>query len=649
MFKKKITPEERNELIGQLSRLQQEDRKLDEEMGEARRQRDGITAKYNQIRNQVNAYLCIEEERKLQLQEKNTGRYRGWYYFLMLFLVMVGAFICYIPFGIAKWEAAWEVAQAEEEAALEVAGAEEEALAEEAIYRDMASRKADTEKEIRETIREKYRTRHQEADNEIKKWQNKLFELTVQEKQTKEILLTKGNEEDAQIFLDTLLKKSTKEYEKFDFMGAEYYTFQKVKNKEFYGNMDGGTNIIYPGALIKGESLFTQAYTPLQLPRGSMTLTCDGQSDVVENISYVNVQGPLKKYEDKAFKEGTYQESHVSTITIDSADAINSSLGVTAEGTAAGGVHAGAQSSLAKSYKEDRSNVMAVIRQRAYTVTAEPSTGQAIDFFGENADLAALGNYVPAYISKVDYGRCIVMLVTSTESEETLASAISASLKAVGQAEGDAKAELDKQYARVEVEFTIQIIGGPAESGNLPGTTVNDCMNKLSEILEAGEQGQIVNPIPISYELRYITDNSSVDCMSVSDSWNVRTDEVTVKELSWNPTDWKSGWFKKFKAPDKAESTKITVEGSGHGIQDGPVVVSGDNVFSYQGGQKGAKSILLVTSKDGQEQGGIRLEVWQEGKNGKAIETETLQINLFDEDGISTLADYGISVREVNL
>ena len=491
-------------------------------------------------------------------------------------------------------------------------------------------------------------TQNTQIENEIQQLEDKV--LSKQQKVKKEnvssgIILTESNRKEVLDYIASLKRPSLEAWEEVSYEGNIFYQFRQNTFMDFYGNGNGNTNIIYPGAIIKGDSLFQKDYTLVPVNRTGMILTCEGDSATVDKANYEEVTKQLEEYEKTA---GKYQNTSYYMKTVSSGEEIDASLGVTvtADNKA---LHAGgsAKGSISKAYNEEKTNILVVIRQTAYTVTAEPMNS-AVDYFAEGTDFGMLGRYEPAYISEVDYGRCISMLVTSSESEETVKKALTAEIAAVipqaanTEVGASTEATHTKTETNFDAEFHIEIVGGNAESSSLTAMNVESCMEQLASILQEGEDDNAQNLVPISYELRYIKDNSKVPCANTVSSFSVNANLVDVMELSWNGKESNSNVL---------ENGSIKILGNDKGIENGAVVLMPNNTLTVKDGMSD-NTVVVVVPKKGEKEIKLMISSNEEKWWGKfkeyVMQTEKGQIlvNLADTEALNS---YGIGIRRLEV
>lgn len=314
-------------------------------------------------------------------------------------------------------------------------------------------------------------------------------------------------------------RQPTQTLQLIDDGGDEYYQAVKKYDLDEYVLSGPGIETIYPGAILRGDSLFqgVEKYVPVSAERTPMYLTSSGkggQSIQVEDVSYRTVSKALNEMQESKEKEAP-QEWKYSILSFDALTELEHSMGI----------------DLLKLLKLDTkfdveaefSMVAVVYQQVYYTVEAE-WLSDAAAHFKEGTDISKFGIYEPAYVSSVDYGRKFILFVYGAKGRAELEKevgacfdggvGISQAIKGVLQLTG--------------VNHYMYQVGGKSDGvegifGKSTGKKgfiekwdefwngseeEADIERRISEYLDLG--GDLVNPIPLSYRLRYLSDNTSV-------------------------------------------------------------------------------------------------------------------------------------------
>ena len=286
--------------------------------------------------------------------------------------------------------------------------------------------------------------------------------------------------------------------------------------------MDPTTDVIYPGALIKGESISTGMYTPIVFPRKPLTLS----------ISLENIEGDVAR---------TIDDPKLSTIRQAVRDILSQKItgatpadfsfekkAVYSEQQLKIALKASYESAVLKvsgsfdfSKSETRSRTVAKFMQKYYSIDID-IPAQPSDFFKTPIALSALGSYSPMYVSTVTYGRLALFMVESSKSNTEVEAALQASYDAAIKASGS----IETKYSDVLAASTISVYvcGG---SGEGAVASISGYAAFANYITSGGNYTKDSPGAPISYKLRYLKDNSIGKIILSS--------EYTVNDASLNP------------------------------------------------------------------------------------------------------------------
>lgn len=438
--------------------------------------------------------------------------------------------------------------------------------------------------------------------------------------------LNADNETEMRKYLKELPTLSTKTLETTYFRDDAYYVCREKYNLPYYGNISVGTNVIYPGAMIKGDTLFSGNYAVVPVKRGSMELVCNIPGSpilTVGEVNYGNVLKELYSYQELA-KDSCYKATEYTSQIMHSGTEINASLGISVQAEAsAAKVDGNVNGSIGKSYEEDKTNLLVTVRQIAYTVSAQPPQ-DCLDYFAEGADLSQLGIYAPAYISSVDYGRSIVIMISSEDTEEELKATIDATvnytLEKVSGTEvtAEAKADYEKRVKDSKATCKIAVVGGNAEASEFPMMNVSNCMEKLSELLAEGEKSGILNPAPISYTLNYVQNNNAVPCVQITKEAMFLKSETNIVKLQWENNVSKKG------------TVSCEIDGVGS-----DTVVLRPNILSVKDGKAGDNAVYVITREENPNITINQTKVKNKLFGGTKVERKTKNVTIGDEKALS--------------
>jgi thiol-activated cytolysin len=258
------------------------------------------------------------------------------------------------------------------------------------------------------------------------------------------------------------------------------------------------TDVIYPGALIKGESILDGTYTLIPAHRNPITISTSltGSGKVS-----IKVDDPKLSTIREAVNNLMNQEYDVPPanmgFTIEQAyseQQLDLSLRASYKG---GGISV--KGGFDYSNKQIKTRLVAKFIQNYYTLDMD-LPDQPSDLFTEDVDRALFGVYMPMYISTVTYGRMALFTIESEYSETEVRAFLNASYAGIS---GSASTDFDQLKSKSTMK--VYILGG---SGSDAGSTINGFEDFKNYIIAGGNYSKTSPGAPISYKLRYIKDNS---------------------------------------------------------------------------------------------------------------------------------------------
>jgi len=270
-----------------------------------------------------------------------------------------------------------------------------------------------------------------------------------------------------------------------------------------YFVFDPSTTVIYPGALLRGDSIASGAYIPIRGKRGSATISTSLQglgevSARVGNVSLSSVREAINGLlsQKQAGRTGAnilysmervYSRSHVKAV-------VGGNLGSGVDRVAG---------QFDFSNTSQQTKILVRFRQVYYTIDLDQPPDPS-EFFAPDADWLEISSQVfgtlPVYVSSVSYGRMVFCAFESSTNYTALSSAIKASLN-------------DLKKSGLTVDHTNQaiinnasvraIIVGGSELQAVEAITGG--MNGLRNYLVTGGEYSRESPgVAISYQLRYL-------------------------------------------------------------------------------------------------------------------------------------------------
>ncbi|MEZ5012149.1 MAG: thiol-activated cytolysin family protein [Bacteroidales bacterium] len=258
------------------------------------------------------------------------------------------------------------------------------------------------------------------------------------------------------------------------------------------------TDVIYPGALVKGESVLDGSYTLIPAQRKPITISTSltGSSSVsitIEDPKLSTVREAVntlmnQEYDVPAANMGYTIEQAYSEQQLDlSLHASYKSAGINVSG------------SFDFTNKNIKTRLVAKYIQSYYTLDMD-LPNQPSDLFEDNIDQALIGTYMPMYVSTVTFGRMAIFTIESELSETEVRTYLEGSFSSV-----DLDISADFEALKESSTMKVYVLGGSSSSA---AATIDGFAKFKEYIIEGGNFSKDSPGAPISYKLRYIRDNS---------------------------------------------------------------------------------------------------------------------------------------------
>lgn len=281
--------------------------------------------------------------------------------------------------------------------------------------------------------------------------------------------------------------------------------------------MDPTTDVIYPGALIKGESILTGEYIPIIAKRKPPTIS----------VSLQNISGsPVQTIENP--KLSTVREAVNSILSSEITGATPAKVSFEIQDVysaeqlaiAVQGNYKNSTVNISTGFdfnKQDvRSRLLVKFLQIYYTIDIDLPE-QPGDLFEEVPDLDIFGSSSPLYVSTVTYGRMVLFTVESNYSSFEIKAALDAAFSSAVQS---GSISVDSRYSNIINSSTLKayILGG---SGSDAVRAVNGIEGIAGFISSGGNYSKDSPGAALSYKLRYLKGNSVANIILTSE-YNVR-------------------------------------------------------------------------------------------------------------------------------
>jgi thiol-activated cytolysin len=277
---------------------------------------------------------------------------------------------------------------------------------------------------------------------------------------------------------------------------TEYFEVAAGYNEQIVLNPQ--TDVIYPGALVKGESILDGTYTLIPAIRKPITISTSLMG--ASKVSVV-VNDPKLSTVREAVNSLLSQNYDVPpanlAFTIEDAyseEQLNLSLRVSYKAGIAN-VNAGFDFS----NKKIKTRLVAKFIQNYYTLDMDMPS-QPSDLFDGNVDQALFGTYMPMYVSSVTYGRMALFTIESELDAMEVKAALNGSYT-------NLTADSNNDFEKISTKSTMKVfvLGG---SGGTASAAINGFADFKKHIKEGGNYSKASPGAPIAYKLRYIRDNS---------------------------------------------------------------------------------------------------------------------------------------------
>ena len=288
--------------------------------------------------------------------------------------------------------------------------------------------------------------------------------------------------------------------------------------------LDPTTDVIFPGAILKGESIPTGEYIPIVADRAKITLSASltniSGSPVVEitDPKLSTVREGVKSILDQEVTGATPAQVNFEISQVYTKEQLNLAIGAN---------YRSAATKVSASFDFEKSTykykyVMKYF-QVYYTIDMDPPQNPS-DLFLSTPDLGALGSTSPVYVATVTYGRMIIYTIESSYSRTEIDAAFSASF---GSNDGSIEAEYEKVINESSIKALV--VGG---SGGDAAQVVNGPADVYNYISEGGNYSRESPGAPLSYKLRYLKQGTPVARVVLSSEYAVRECDVAYPQYS---------------------------------------------------------------------------------------------------------------------
>lgn len=277
---------------------------------------------------------------------------------------------------------------------------------------------------------------------------------------------------------------------------VDYYSVAAGYNDQIVLNPQ--TDAIFPGALIKGETVLDGSYVLIPAERKPITISTSllGSGFVSMTIDDPKLSSIRTAINDMMNQEYDVPPANMG-FTIEQAYS-EQQLKLSLRSSYNSGMFdiAGGFDFENKTIK---TRLVAKFIQSYYTLDMDMPNSPA-ELFNGNIDFDRFGTYMPMYVSTVTYGRMALFTIESELSETEVRSFLEGSY-------GNLDASYSNEFESLMASSTMKVyvLGG---SGNDAAATIDGFEAFKSYIRDGGNFSRQSPGAPISYKLRYITDNT---------------------------------------------------------------------------------------------------------------------------------------------
>ncbi len=290
----------------------------------------------------------------------------------------------------------------------------------------------------------------------------------------------------------------------------DYYSAAAGYNEQIV--MDPQTDVIYPGALIKGETILDGRYIPIAVGRKPITISTSLQGS--ENVS-TTVEDPKLSTVREAVNSLMNQEYDVppANVGFEVKSVYNRAQFDMSFNAGYNSGFAEVHGGFDYSRTHIKSRVVAKFIQKYYTLDMDlPS--QPSDLIANAPGTNMYGSLMPMYVSTVTFGRMALFVVESELQETDVHTYLNGSY---GTNDAEAEANFNELISKSTMK--VYVLGGSGEDAS---AIINGYSDFKKYVTQGGNYSKTSPGAPISYKLRFINDNAIARVVSAA-SYPIRT------------------------------------------------------------------------------------------------------------------------------
>lgn len=291
-------------------------------------------------------------------------------------------------------------------------------------------------------------------------------------------------------------------------------------------------DVLWPGAMLRGDSVISSRLTPLGFDRAPLTFSVSLESLGRGARSATLAEPSLSSYRD-AIAQILGQEltgaipARISAEVeeVSSEEQLAVALGASASAPLVGMVKGGFDFGSTTM----RSRFVVKFFQLYYTVDVDPP-GLPHEMFAPSVTAAeisgAIGRDPPVYVSSIGYGRQVIFTFESALAKEELAAALDFAYQ--GGAEIGGQTSLTHSEVLSHTHMTAFLLGGDAGEGS--SVAIGDYDMLAQFITRGGNYSRSSPGAAIAYKLSYVRDNAPI-VVSYGSSYSQRTCSRVTQRL----------------------------------------------------------------------------------------------------------------------
>lgn len=283
--------------------------------------------------------------------------------------------------------------------------------------------------------------------------------------------------------------------------------------------VDGSlSEVIYPGCVLRGDAFMEGEYSPVPI-KDPKTITLSASlrgknlqvskqvlptlSNVRQGINDLIYPSVDDINYDKAPAYITYLSNNVTT-----KESFNKTFNIHTKVNVLGGIVKAHFNYEARNYSSSGKHyVLVKVRQQFFNISMDAKQPDEWGTFDN------LGEYEPVYVSSVDYGRVLHLLIETKESADSISKMIKGGIDAsFAKFGGSVDTEYKKQWNRYFKSEKIQVMvaGGPLEYAR----KIHD-YDSFMDFIDVPNARSLINAsVPIGYRVRSVRNNREVEVRS---------------------------------------------------------------------------------------------------------------------------------------